>query len=114
MRSLVIVLAMLAAACGAATPHPTHRLGAEEMNVRAPLTPSLGLQAISVGGGNVTPTAGVCRGFMVGGAGNVAVDTVDGSTNVLITAPAIGVIHWIAVTKFYQTGTTATGILCVL
>ena len=51
-----------------------------------------------------------CRGILVGVAGNVEIDTVDGTTS-LVVYLAAGVIHPIAVTKVHMSGTAATGIV---
>lgn len=56
---------------------------------------------------------GTARGFMVGAAGTVTLVTPQG-TVVLLTAPAVGVIHWIACTRINATGTIATTLVGVL
>jgi hypothetical protein len=50
------------------------------------------------------------RAVFIGAAGNINVITASGQT-VLITAPAVGVWHPIAVTHIKSTSTTATPIL---
>lgn len=52
------------------------------------------------------------RGIYVGGAGNLAVTMVDGST-VTFTAISVGVIHDLSVSKVMATGTTATNIVAL-
>jgi hypothetical protein len=52
------------------------------------------------------------RGLWVGTVGNVAVEFSDGSTATL-TAPALGVIHDLRVTKVLSTGTTAGSIVAL-
>lgn len=54
----------------------------------------------------VVPT----RALFIGGTGNLTVITAHGQT-VLITAPAVGVWHPLAVTHVKSTGTTATSVL---
>lgn len=61
---------------------------------------------------NDTTGFAVTRGIYIGGAGNIKVDMLDGTT-VTFTAIAAGIIHPIAVKKVYATGTTATGIIGV-
>jgi hypothetical protein len=65
----------------------------------------------------VTPSdtvdlAVVAKGFYVGAVGNVTVITAGGDT-ILFTAPALGGVHRIAVSRIKATGTTATGIVAV-
>ena len=70
----------------------------------------------AVGGAAVTPhdtnaLAQVARGFVVGGAGNVAMIMLDGTT---ITVPALaGVQYGYVCTHVKSTGTTATGIVAL-
>jgi len=63
-------------------------------------------EAIDVSGGDVTPT-GVCIGFYVTGAGDVAFTSK--GTNLTITFAANQIVP-AQVESFNQTGTTATGI----
>lgn len=69
------------------------------------------------GGVAVTPSdttlLAPTRGLYVGGAGNVTVDLADGTTGILLTAPAIGVVHQLSVIKVKATGTTATAIVAI-
>lgn len=69
------------------------------------------------GGVAVTPSdttvLAPTRGLYVGGTGNVTVDFADGTTSVLLTAPALGIIHPISVVKVKSTGTTATVIVAI-
>jgi hypothetical protein len=69
------------------------------------------------GGVAVTPSDSTVlaptRGLYIGGTGNVIVDFADGTTGVLLTAPALGVILPISVVKVKATGTTATAILAI-
>lgn len=58
---------------------------------------------------NTDITGGMCRGFMVGADGNIAV-TMAGGGNVTIPVLA-GNIYPIQITRVLSTGTTATGIL---
>ena len=53
------------------------------------------------------------RGLYIGATGNVTVDFADGSTNVLLTAPALGIVIPISVVKVKATGTTASGIVAI-
>ena len=62
--------------------------------------------AIATDNDEVVPT----RAVFIGGAGNLNVITAEGQT-VLITAPAVGVFHPIAVVTILSTSTTATPIL---
>jgi hypothetical protein len=52
------------------------------------------------------------RGLYVGGTGNLTVDFADGTTDVLLTAPALGIIHPISVVKV-KAATTATVIVAI-
>lgn len=47
------------------------------------------------------------RGFFIGGAGDVVVETLDGST-LTLTAPAAGVLHLGLVVKKFTAASTAT------
>jgi hypothetical protein len=53
------------------------------------------------------------RMLWIGGAGNVKVDTVGGSTGITILAVAAGTRLPIQVKKVYATGTTATNIVAL-
>ena len=61
---------------------------------------------VTTSNSQIVPT----RAVYVGGVGNLTVITANGQT-VLITAPAVGVFHPIAVTHIKSTGTTATTII---
>ncbi len=74
-----------------------------------PDDPYVGAVAVDYSGGDQTLTT-TARGVYVGGAGNLRVDLIDGST-VTFTALAVGNVYRFAVRKIYQTGSTAT--LCV-
>jgi hypothetical protein len=52
------------------------------------------------------------RGLYIGGAGNIAVNMGDG-TSVTFTAPAVGVVHNLQVSRVLATGTTATNIIAL-
>lgn len=52
------------------------------------------------------------RGIYVGGAGDLKVDLIDGTT-VTFVGLAAGVIHPICARRVYSTGTTATDIVSV-
>ena len=68
------------------------------------------------GGVAVTPSdttvIAPTRGLYIGGAGNVTVDFENGTKDVLLTAPALGVIHQISVVKV-KAATTATLIVAL-
>lgn len=53
------------------------------------------------------------RAIYVGGAGNLAVVSVDDEAAVTLNGIATGVAHAIAAKKIMATGTTATGIVAV-
>lgn len=60
---------------------------------------------------DTTPLAnGVCDGLYIGTTGNITVQSADG-TNVLFTAPTLGVIHPIRTRIVRSTGTTAGAIV---
>lgn len=58
-----------------------------------------------------TDLADVCRGIIVGAAGNVVIDTLAGTTTTVYLIA--GVIHWIKAVRIRSTNTTATGIVAV-
>lgn len=68
------------------------------------------------GGVAVTPSDSTVlaptRGLYVGGTGNLTVDFADGTTNVVLTAPALGIVHPISVVKV-KAATTATLIVAL-
>lgn len=67
----------------------------------------------ATGGSAITTsdsTAVDFNGIYIGGAGNVKVDLLDGST-VTLTAVIVGTIYPLRVTKVYATGTTATNLV---
>jgi hypothetical protein len=53
------------------------------------------------------------RGIYIGAAGNVTVTLAQDQSKVTFTALAIGVIHPIAASRVWATGTTATDILAL-
>ena len=53
----------------------------------------------------------VCSGFMITGAGAVKILTAGGHTTTIPSGIAIGVIQWVAFSKIFSGGTTATGIV---
>lgn len=69
--------------------------------------PVLGAVAISYGGGNQSFTVQV-RGFHIDTAGALKVDMANGETVTFATLTA-GVYYPYAITKIYQTGSTAAG-----
>lgn len=69
--------------------------------------------AISITPSDSTDLSKAVRGIYVGATGNVKVDMIDGST-VTFTALAAGVIHPLAVSRVYATGTTASNIVGVI
>jgi len=83
-----------------------------------PITRKVGLDYPGEHAAAVTPsdTANLThptRYLFIGGAGNVKVDMLGGELGITLTAIAVGVLHNIAVTKVYSTGTTATNIVAV-
>lgn len=67
----------------------------------------------ATGGASVTPSdtdAVDFNGLYIGGAGDIKVDLLNGSTVTLSSALA-GTIYPLRVTKVYSTGTTATNIV---
>lgn len=79
---------------------------ANQMLTQDSTTPAMDSVPIDVSGGNVTGV--FYRGLRATAAGNVVVDTLQGTQRTL--AFAAGETRPIYVTKVYQTGTTATGI----
>ena len=76
-----------------------------------------GLAAPYVDAAAVTPSDGTdltntTRGLFIGGAGNVTVIMANGET-VTFTAPVVGTILPIRVTRVKATGTTATAIVAL-
>lgn len=69
------------------------------------------------GGVAITPSDSVIiaptRGLFIGGAGNVTVDFVDGTSNVLLTGPEVGTVLPLSVVRVRATGTTATAIVAL-
>lgn len=55
----------------------------------------------------------VVRGFYIGGDGDIRVDAEDIGTNILFTGVKAGAYYPFAVTRIYDTGTTATGIVAL-
>jgi hypothetical protein len=51
-----------------------------------------------------------CRSFYVGGAGDVTVTTIKGTT---LTIPGVTGIFQLGVSRFHTSGTTATGIVAL-
>jgi hypothetical protein len=73
-----------------------------------PLSSIVAVKTVTPSDANDLPD-GMCRGFMIGAAGNISIIDAAGNTST-ITAPAVGVIHWIACMRVRATGTTATAI----
>lgn len=71
--------------------------------------PATGAVAISYGSGDQTFST-ESRGVYIGTAGNLKVDMADGTT-VTFSNLAAGSIYAIAITKVYQTGSTAAGLV---
>jgi hypothetical protein len=71
--------------------------------------PATGAVAIDYSGGNQTLST-EARGVYVGTAGHLKVDMADGTT-VTFSNLAAGNIYPIAITKIYQTGSTAAGLV---
>lgn len=74
-------------------------------------TPINDARAVTPNDGADLP-AGPCRGLYIGGAGNVVIDTANGTT-VTLTALAVGQVHFIRAKRVRATNTTATGILAL-
>lgn len=68
------------------------------------------------GGKAVTPSdttlLSPTRGLYIGGTGDITVDFADGTTDVVLTAPTLGVVHPISVVKV-KAATTATLIVAM-
>jgi hypothetical protein len=71
--------------------------------------PAIGAIAISYGGGDQIVTV-AARAIYVSTAGNLAVDMVNGDT-VTFTGLLVGMVYPIAVSKIYQAGSTAAGLI---
>lgn len=71
--------------------------------------PVVGAVAISYGGGDQTFTQNP-RGVYIGTAGHLKVDLIDGSTAITFSNLAAGQIYPFAITKIYQSGSTAAGV----
>jgi len=71
--------------------------------------PYIGAVAISYGGGN-QELSGVPRGVYIGTAGHLKVDMANGTTETFSNLAA-GQTYEIAITKIYQTGSTAAGLV---
>jgi hypothetical protein len=56
--------------------------------------------------------AGARQALQVGGGGNLKVDTAGGQVGVTLTGVAAGLLR-LRVTRVYQTGTTATGLVAL-
>lgn len=68
------------------------------------------------GAAAVTPSDAAvlnCKGFFVGGAGNVAIVPKNGSVAVTLTGCLVGHVYRIAAQKILATGTTATSIVAL-
>ena len=74
-------------------------------------SPGVGLPSVTASD-TVPDPAGPFRSLWVGGAGNVKVTALDGSTNTLTNVP-VGILP-ISVLMVWSTGTTATGIVGIL
>ena len=72
--------------------------------------PAQGAVAISYGGGNQTLST-ESRGVYISSQGHLKVDMADGTTAVTFSNLAAGVIYPIAITKIYQSGSTAAGLV---
>jgi hypothetical protein len=70
--------------------------------------PAIGAVAISYGGGDQTLT-GVPRAVYIGTTGHLKVDMANGTTVTFSNMP-VGMFA-IAITKIYQTGSTAAGLV---
>lgn len=77
----------------------------------APDEPAFGALPINYSGGDHDLSAVRVRGIYIGTAGNLKVDMPDGTTGVTFSNLAAGVIYPIKVTKVYQTGSTAAGLV---
>ena len=73
------------------------------------ISPFRGAVAVTPSDATIIP---VTRGLYIGGAGNVVVRLANG-TQATFTAPAVGVVHELAVDKVLSTSTTATAILAI-
>lgn len=72
--------------------------------------PATGAVAINYAGGNQT-LATCSRGVYIGTAGHLKVDMVDGQTEITFSNLAAGQIYPFAITKIYQVGSTAAGVV---
>jgi len=76
--------------------------------------PAFDVEIPNLAGGDYTPSGGLARGFIIATTtGTVKIDTPGGNSVTITSGLATGVIHWIAFTKMYQTGTTAAGIIAL-
>jgi len=71
----------------------------------------LGGEAVDIGSGDHTISKRPCRGFWVGGAGNIKFDAADGDAITLNSVQAGTFIALADASKVYQSGTTATNII---
>lgn len=72
--------------------------------------PAQGAVAIDYGSGNQT-LATESRGVYIGTAGHLKVDMADGTTAVTFSNLAAGTVYPFAITKIYQSGSTAAGVV---
>lgn len=71
---------------------------------------AVGAAAISYGGGDQEFTRAI-RGVYIDTAGHLKVDMLDGTSGVTFSNLAAGAVYSIAITKIYQTGSTAAGLV---
>ncbi len=71
--------------------------------------PPVGAEAISYGGGNQTLSP-YARGVYISSAGDLKVDMASGDT-VTFTGLAAGQMYPMVISKLYQTGSTAAGLV---
>lgn len=81
---------------------------------RVPLSPdepAIGGVAINYSGGNQDLSTVKARGVYIGTAGALKVDMADGSTGLTFSSMSAGQIYPLKITKIYQTGSTAAGVV---
>jgi hypothetical protein len=72
--------------------------------------PAYGCRAVTPNDGADLPD-GACRGIIVGGAGDVEVDDLTGTTTIL---PSVAVgVHWLGAVRIRDANTAATGIVAI-
>jgi hypothetical protein len=67
--------------------------------------------AFTITPSDTTDLENVPRGIMVNATGDVKVDFVDSGTAIVLPGLLVGVVYPFRVTRVYDTGTTATGLV---